>query len=899
MMLPNGAAQGVEAEESREHWAWQRLVRPSLPPPPPENSDPQGAWGRNPIDAFILAKLGEHELTPSPEADRRTLIRRLYFDLIGLPPTPAEVEAFAGDDDPLAYEKLVERLLASPHYGERWARHWMDVSHFAETHGHDQDRPRENAWPYRDYLIRSFNDDKPYGRFIREQIAGDVLYPDDPWATVALGFLAAGPWDESSQMGIKDGTTDKLIAQYLDRDDMLATALGTFNSVTVHCARCHDHKFDPITQAEYYALQAVFAGVDRHERPYDADPAVHARRQALGAERDRIASMPAAELLDADVTAAVARWERRLAEEQSAWVVMDVMVISAAHGSIGEEQADGSILFSEPRPEKDTYTVTGRNSLARVTAVRLEVLTDPSLPHNGPGRQDNGNLHLSEFRIHAAPPEPPEVKQASGVLPEVGVLAIRRATADFNQAGWTIEHAIDGKPETAWGIHPNVGQAHEAVFELTEPVRPRDGTIELTIVLEQLHGGGHLIGRPRITATAAEDPSLAKALPPGIAAILGVAHEQRNDEQRAALARYVLMDELEEKVAKLPPPEKTFAVTGEFEPDGNFKPGRGPREVHLLRRGSVDQPIAPAQPGSLGCIEGLPADFDLTDATDEGARRAALARWVADESNSLTWRSIVNRMWHYHFGTGIVDTPNDFGGMGGRPSHPQLLDWLAVELRDSGGSLKHLHRLIVHSAAYRQASQHREAPAKIDAENRLLWRFHRRRLDAEQVRDAVLSISGLLDRRMGGPSVRQFIQSPGIHVTPEVNYQAFDVDDPVNRRRSVYRFLFRTLPDPLMETLDCPAGSQHAPVRSEAVTPLQALAMMNSPFMVRQAEHIATRVSGMADDVPGRIRALYRLALNREPTPPEIEALSVYARKHGMAALCRVVINSNEFMFLD
>jgi len=636
-----------------EHWAYRPLKK--LEPP-------SVAGVTHPIDRFVRHKLAEQGLSPVPAADRRTLVRRVYFDLIGLPPTPADMDAALEDKSLDWYEKIVDRLLASPRHGERWARHWMDVVHYAETHGHDQDRPREHAWPYRDYLIRAFNADTPYGRFVQEQVAGDVLFPDDPWATVATGFLATGPWDESSLRDIREDTLDREIARYLDRDDIVTTVMSTFVSTTVHCARCHDHKLDPVPTAEYYGLQAVFAGTDKANRAYDLDPLVGFRR-------------------------------RQLAERRS---------------ELAKEKA----------------------------------LADPTM-----------------------------------------VEALGR--------------------------------------------RDRDIDVEL------------------------------------------------------------------------PAQQRVYCGTSVFIPDGSFRPGKGPRPVHVLDRGDVRKPGAQAQPGALSCVPGLEHRFALSNPGDEGSRRAALAHWLTNPRNGLTWRSIANRVWQFHFGRGLVETPNDFGRMGAAPTHPELLDWLAMTLQEKGGSLKHLHRLIVTSGAYRQSCRHDPACAALDAGNAYLWRMNRQRLDAESIHDAVLQMSGKLDAKMGGPSVRLFIQTPGIHVTPNVDYQNFNVDDPASYRRSVYRFVFRTIPDPFMESLDCPDGSQLTPARGASVTALQALALLNDKFMVRQSEHLAKRVEELEGDPQRRVTELYRLVLGRAPRAKEAQAVSAYAATHGLANACRMLLNSNEFVFVD
>jgi len=891
-------------------WAIQPLTRPAVP------STQHATRNTNPIDAFIEAKLNDNKLTPAPEADPRTLIRRLYYDLIGLPPTPEEVAAFERDWHSSfdirhsSFNSLVDRLLASPRHGERWARHWMDAVHFAETHGHDQDRIRTNAWPYRDYLIASFNADKPYARFVEEQVAGDVLFPDDPQAVVALGFLAAGPWDESSLRDIREDTLDRQIGRYLDRDDIVMTVMQTFTSTTVQCARCHDHKFDPILQRDYYSLQAVFAATDKANRRYDSDPAVHQRRRELKAKLAAAEKGDRAFLLSANSQRAVDDWETARGGRPAEWKTLEAETFVSTAGATLTRQPDGSLLASGQHGPTDVYTVSAPARLPRVTAVRLEVLTDDSLPMRGPGREPNGNLHLSEIQLLL-------FERGSNAPRRI---ALRNPTADFNQSGWTIAHALDGNDKTAWGIHPNVSKPHVAVFELAETISPADGA-SLTFILKQLHGG-HCIGRLRLSVTDAEPVARIALLPDAIQIILEQPAPQRTEVQRATLAAFVLKQVLSAELAKLPAPSLAYVGGSDFEPDGSLKPAAAPRTVHVLHRGEITKPREEAVPGALTCLAALPASFTLADTGDEGARRAALARWLTHRDNPLTWRSIVNRVWHHHFGRGLVNTPNDFGRMGGAPSHPELLDWLAVWFRDdAGGSLKKLHRLIVTSAAYRRASAvealkrssveaSREAGRfndstiqrfndTADPDNRLLAHMNRTRLDAEQVRDAILQISGRLDLRMGGPGDMQFDLQPGIHVTPRVDYTKFDLDGPAGRRRGVYRFLFRTLPDPWMEALDCPAGDQLTPARNNTVTVQQALAMWNDAFVTRHAEHFAVRLEREASGLDERIIRAFELALNRPPTADERRDFAGYARQHGLANFCRLLFNSNEFMFVN
>ncbi len=717
---------GDRPTEPQTWWSFRPLREPAVPR--------SGAgWARTDIDRFISAKLAEHGLEPSPEADRRTLIRRLSFNLHGLPPAPEEIDAFLADRSPRAYENLVDRLLASPRYGERWGRHWLDVVHYGESHGYDKDKPRRNSWPYRDYVIRSFNDDKPYARFVKEQLAGDVFRPDDPEGLIATGFIAAGPWDYVGHAELREGTQDKKLVRLLDRDDMLAAAMSTFNSLTVHCARCHDHKFDPILQEDYYALQAVFAGVDRAEQPYDRDKETFRKRRALWFE-----------LRDTDAAL---------------------------------------------QPLKQDLAARTSDALERIEEQQTKL------------RQERALL-----------------------LPKVGEV------------------------------------------DTPEAVARRDAIAKETAAL----------GRRR--------DELARRL-------MGAESRARLAELEAQKKR------IESALEALPEPEYVYSAAGYFKTYGKFTPAWTPRPVYLPARGSVESPGRLVGPGAVTAAPGLPARFDLKPEDGEGARRAALAEWIADRNNPLTWRSIVNRVWRYHFGRGLADSPNDFGRMGGKPTHPQLLDWLALKFRDEGGSIKELHRSILTSAVYRQSSAHNAANVKIDAGNRYLWRMNRMRLDAEAVRDAVLAVSGRLDLTMGGPSAEHFFFKDD-H-SPVYDYARFDFASPAARRRSVYRFLVRSVQDPFMESLDCADPSLLTPKRNSTLTAVQALALLNDPLMVQESRHFAARLREASSDSAGRIEAAHRLAFGRSATPAETAALSAHAAEHGLENVARILFNSNEFIFVD
>ena len=436
------------------------------------------------------------------------------------------------------------------------------------------------------------------------------------------------------------------------------------------------------------------------------------------------------------------------------------------------------------------------------------------------------------------------------------------------------------------------------MFVFEKPLTALKGET-MEIELRQLHGGSHLIGRPRLSVTNAAKPALIEILPPDVGQALAIEPAKRTNEQIKVLTLYFSREANAKEVAALGERPKVYAVASDFSALGNFKPARKPREVHVLQRGSIHSPGEKAVPGALGSVDALKSRFAITSPDDEGQRRAALANWLADERNVLTWRSIVNRVWHYHFGRGLVGTPNDFGRMGDRPSHPELLDWLAFEFRGGGGSLKWLHRTIMTSSVYQQNSAHNEEYTRRDADNRWLWRVNRTRLDAESYRDSLLQLAGNADLKMGGPSARHFNMSKGVHVTPNLDYVGFDPDSPANFRRSVYRFVFRTVPDPLMQLMDCPDASQHAPKRDSSVTALQALAMLNNRFLVRQSERLAKRLRHESSSLSTQVRELFELAYHREPEPEEGRLVLALAREHGLANACRVILNSSEFVFLN
>ncbi|MBX3731148.1 MAG: DUF1553 domain-containing protein [Verrucomicrobiae bacterium] len=599
----------TDRKPSQDHWSLQPVERPHVPE------------GGHPVDAFVHATLRSRGLTQNPPAPPEILIRRLSFDLVGLPPDPDWVDAFVQDPTEARYLQLVDRLLASPGYGERWGRHWLDIVRYTESQGFEYDRPRDHAWPYRDYVIRSLNADKPYDQFMREQVAGDVLDPVTADGIVAASLLVCGPWDQAGNS--QANATQRAITREEELEDLVSVVGQTFLGLTIHCARCHDHKFDPVPLTDYYRVKAVFAGVKHGERPIEGDT------------------------------------DREFARQRA-------------------ERARAGLAASES---------------------------------------------------------------------------------------------------------------------------------------------------------------------PGPVAYVGV-------REQPALTR-------------------------------------------VLKRGSVTSPGDPVSPGGLQAVRRPSPDLDLAPDAPEAERRRRFADWLADPANPLPARVMANRIWQHHFGQGLVATPSDFGSAGAAPSHPELLDWLASELIAGGWSLKHLHRLLVTSATYRQSAEHRPEAAAVDADNTLLWRQAPRRLEAEAIRDAMLWAGGSLNRRLGGPSFRPFTTSE----YGATFYHLFDRDDPDLNRRTVYRMNIHSGKEPLLDALDCPDPSVKTPRRGVTVTPLQALGLMNSAFVQRQSAALAGRALRAANGDPAAaVAEAWRLALGRAPTERELRQATGAAGERGLERVCWVLLNSTEFV---
>ena len=835
----------------------------------------------HPIDFLVRKSLKEVGIKPSPRADKRTLVRRINLNLHGMLPAAEEVQEFVENDAHDSWVQLIDALLASPRYGERWARHWLDVIHFADSHGCEHDVKRPNAWRYRDYVIERMNEDVPWGRFIREQLAPGVFFPNEPRLLAGLGFIAAGPL-EASRAG-----TAPLTFDYLDRDDIVNQTMSAFVSTTANCARCHNHKFDPITQEDYYSLQAVFAGVGKGDVEFEADSETMRLREEVNFLLTALEKRDANVLLQDKYIEYVRAWELEWKKNPpSEWKFLDPVVFVSSGGSALTRQDDNSLFASGPMGEQEQYTITSKVDLKKMTAVRIEALKDKRLPKGGPGRAHNGNFHVSEVDLHWFP---------DGGKQSVELKVIH-ASADFDQQDWTSKHAIDGDEKSGWAIFPRVNESHHIILELDKAIdTSRGGSLAVTI--KQLWPPEHYIGRVRISVTDAADGSvrhLSKAVKSGLLKPI----TERSKEERIAIASAALEDYANNILTGLPKKEVVYGVSNLWSHNKKLETAQlEPKPVHLLKRGDIDKPVREVVPGAISIMSHLPGRFDLSNPKNESSRRAALADWIAHKENTLTWRSIVNRVWYYHFGRGLCDTLNDFGRMGNKPTHPELLDWLAIWFRDEAkGSLKKLHRLILTSETWQQKSM--SDVSAIDTDNRYFWRFNRRRLDAESFRDSALAISGRIDLKMGGPGIEQFLKTKGPQDTPSLDYTKFNWNKDDARRRSIYRVVWRGIPDPFMEALDFPDMGLLAPKRTFSVSSLQSLALYNNPFVLHASEWISERVVEESKK-DNHVSRLVELCWQRAPTESERLSFEEYSKKHGLNALCRVLLNSNEFLFVD
>ena len=890
-------------DSDRQWWAFQPLQRTE----PPKVKSARAA--QNPIDPFILARLEAQKLKLNPPADRRTLLRRASFDLRGLPPMPEEVEEFARDQSPDAWPKLVTRLLDSPRYGERWARHWLDVARFAESSGFEHDNDRPNAYHYRDFVIKALNADLPFDQFVKWQLAGDEFEPDNPLALMATGFLGAGVFPTQITANEVERT------RYDAMDDMLATTGTAMLGLTVGCARCHDHKFDPIPTHDYYRMLSTFTTTVRSDIELDLQPEVYRRAKE------------AFELEHAPLIAALKSYEEReLPAKFDAWIsagarlpapatweLLDATDSKSKAGATFKKLDDGSYLAEGKNGDSDVYTFTFVTPAhaPSLRALRLEALSHPSMAKGGPGRADNGNIGLSRIRVFASPLGDGETNEVK--------LVRARATFEQNSNTLSIASALDDNPKTGWAVDPKFGTNHAAVFEFEKPVGFESGT-RLRVRLEFELNTKHNIGRPRLAVTAAAQPGFdGDALPAGVAAILekfrapGAAQASLPSADRLALLNWWKISEsgwqslhtkVESHAREAPKPKLTkVLVCAEGYPAlrMNTQGADFFKETYLLNRGSTDLKKGVAAPGFL---QVLMRDSELekrwqwqppVGAKFSGHRRA-LASWMTDTDQGaghLLARVIVNRLWQHHFGQGLVGTPNDFGVQGTKPTHPELLDWLAAELIRGGWRLKPIHQLIMTSGVYQQDSIVNATKQKADPANALLSRHVPQRLQAEAVRDSLLFVSGVLDTNMFGPGTL----------------------DQASRRRSIYFTVKRSQLVPAMQSFDAPEPLVSQGTRPTTTVAPQALFLMNSPHVRSWAAAFAKRLATSPGQSPAEVVArAYAIALNRPPTKSERadavafieEQLSRYraeqkpdARELALTDFTQVVLSLNEFIYVD
>jgi hypothetical protein len=825
------------------HWAFKRPVSPPLP------QTKNLAWARNSIDRLVLARLEAEGLAPSPEADKYTLVRRLSLDLVGLPPTPNEAEAFVQDAAPDAYEKLVDRLLASPRYGERWARRWLDLARYADTNGYEKDRPR-SIWPYRDWVINALNAGMPFDQFTIEQLAGDLLPNATREQRTATGF-------HRNTMLNEEGGIDPLEFRYHAMADRVGTTGTTWLGLTVQCAQCHTHKYDPITHREYFGMMALLNNADEPELELPPpDAAVQGKKRQeklLKLVAELPEKFPVAETDEGPRADILERkFEDWLTGERARAVHWKALSPIEAKSNLPllTPEKEHVIFVSGDMTKSDTYELRFANVPRGITAVRIEALADERLPQRGPGRiyyeGPAGDFFLSDIALLDRGAKQPWA----------------RATQSFSKAKFTAEQAIDDNLQTGWGIDGGQGRDHEAVFNLAAPLGATEFTLKL--LFERYYAAG--LGKFRISVTT--DPQAeARPLPGAVAQLLLVPAAQLTGEERARLREQFLLSAPELTAARAEidalrkPPQYTTTLVMQERPPEN------PRPTFLHNRGEFLQPTDRVEPVVVAAVGALPADAP--------PNRLAFARWLVSPENPLTARVTANREWAALFGQGIVRTLGDFGFQGEAPTHPELLDWLAIEFMRDGWSLKRLHKLIVTSATYRQSSRVTPELLARDPQNKLLARGPRFRLEAEIIRDSALRASGLLSEKMGGPGVRP-PQPDGVMEAAYGNPK-WNADTGEDRyRRSIYTFQKRSAPFALYNNFDAPTGEACVARRDVSNTPLQALALLNDQVFLEAARALGQAMVAQPGSVEERVRILVRKCLTRPPTDDEVTTLAKF-----------------------
>jgi mono/diheme cytochrome c family protein len=841
------------APPAPKHWAYVKPVVPALP------NVTAASWCRNPIDRFVLAKLEHEKLSPAAEAEKGTLLRRVYLDLIGVPPTPAELDSFLSDKSPDAYEKVVDRLLQSPHYGERWARPWLDLARYADSNGYEKDSKRV-AWEYRDWVIRALNADMSFRDFTIDQIAGDMLPKPTKDQLIATGF-------NRNSMLNQEGGIDVHEYYWLSLVDRVNTTASVWLGSTLGCAQCHNHKFDPFTQKDYYKFLAFFDNgeytVGGNGDHWTIEPELELPTPDQKVKSDKLRERAASLKTKLDtqtpaLAAAQKGWEQQQLAIDSTWHDLEPKEYRSSGGATLRLLTDHSLLASGTNPQADTYTITGGTAMQNIAGVRLEVLPDPSLPHNGPGRDNEGNFFLSDFEI--------QISQANSSAPPQ-IVTWKSAKADESQQGYDVKNlAKKDNQLRGWAIDQSAQTPlrRQAIFMPEKAFGFPGGTIiRLTMKHEMRHATRN-IGRFRISLTTSPNPKKAVELPAALRPVLAIADDKRSDEDRKKMAAAY------RAVSPLLAPERKELASIEKDIDDlgivtalilREKPGNPHPSTFIRERGSYmskGEEVSANVPSALNPLpEGTPAN------------RLALAQWLASEDNPLTARVAVNHVWEALFGHGIVETSEDFGTQGDLPTHPELLDWLATSFMQNGWSMKKLQRLIVTSATYRQSSKASPELIAHDPYNKLYARGPRFRVEAEMVHDIALSVSGLLTDKMYGPSVFPY-QPNGIWDIP-YSKDTWTTSSGVDyHRRSVYTFLRRSAPYPSLVTYDAPSREFCTVRRVRTNTPLQALTSLNDPFFFSAAQAMAKRMITEGGSTPqSRIDYGFRLSVSRLPTSDE------------------------------
>lgn len=861
---------------STDRWAgrdWWSL-QPIRHPIPPAFGDTTLA--RNPIDRFILARLAEHKLAPNPPIDRRGYLRRVSFDLLGLPPTPRQLAAYLDDLTAGAERRLVDRLLASPHYGERWGRHWLDVIGYTESDGFEHDKFRPHSWRYRDYVISSFNADLAYDEFVRQQIAGDVLPEPTRHSIAATGFLVSGEWDEVQNVGASKSEMQRAHEEQIA--ELVGTVTGAFLGLTVNCCRCHDHKFDPLPQTDYYRIKAVFDGVDhRRGKNDDGNRSILPEQEIRQLELAKVPLNRQRESLKAEL----ARLRRLLPGDavpskgsRPADTLIDGRHGRALNAAHTQATLPSRIVYHQPPLTIECW------ALAR-SRDNFNVFVANNLKSSGEHWELYSFSGKGDFSVYMPGYEPATIR--SHVVITDGRWHYLAMQFDGNSVRMYVDgRQVKKQPVTRKGKPGPLGTLDFGGY--TPGPVGCDGAVDDVRISNTI----------RPINQAAPAPFTADKHTVGL---------WNFDALRAG--RLADLSRVTEKTTRQAAERRTRQLTTQLQaietrigslvhPMGYIGSRHQPEATYVLLRGDITARGPRVAPSGLSAFPGLPGDLRLPPDAPEATRRYRFARWVTDLRNPLAARVMANRVWQFHFGSGLVPNASDLGFHGGRPSHPLLLDWLASELIHSGWSLKHLHRLIVLSSTYRQSSAFRAQAAARDAENRWLWRFTPRRLEAEIVRDGMLAVSGELNRTMHGSSMQPFT----VTVFNTSFYHLFDSPDAKFNRRTVYRANVITGRDPLLDGFDCPSPSVATPRRRTTVTPSQALALMNNSFVLRQASQFARRVQKIApDSSQNQADWAFRLSLCRTPSLEERRQLASLIQDHGLEHACWALLNSSEFLF--